>query len=80
MKIINFKHNGNIRVGVLDGDTVIDRAEEARAGYIRKLNSHRDGLRALATTIGWSFSLHHTDHSPQPALAALHNAMTGHRR
>ena len=63
-----------------EGATVIDRAEEARAGYVRKLNSHRDGLRALATSIGWSFGLHHTDHSPQPALAALHNAITGHRR
>ena len=63
-----------------EGATVIDRAEEARAGYIRKLNSHREGLRALATSIGWSFGLHHTDHSPQPALAALHNAITGHRR
>ena len=63
-----------------EGATVIDRAEEARAGYVRKLNSHRDGLRALATSIGWSFGLHHTDQSPQPALAALHNAITGYRR
>lgn len=63
-----------------EGATVIDRAEEARAGYIRKLNTHRDGLRALAASIGWSFGLHHTDHSPQPALAALHNAITGYRR
>jgi len=63
-----------------EGATVIDRAEEARAGYIRNLNNHREGLRALATSIGWSFTVHHTDHSPQPALAALHNAITGHRR
>ncbi len=63
-----------------EGATVIDRAEEARAGYIKKLNTHRDGLRALAASIGWSFGLHHTDHSPQPALAALHNAITGYRR
>jgi uncharacterized protein (DUF58 family) len=63
-----------------EGTTVIDRAEEARAGYIRKLNDHREALRALATNIGWSFGVHHTDHSPQPALAALHNAITGFRR
>jgi len=63
-----------------EGATVIDRAEEARAGYIRKLNDHRAGLKALAATAGWSFGLHHTDHSPQPALAALHNAITGYRR
>ena len=63
-----------------EGATVIDRAEEARAGYVRKLNAHRDGLRALAASIGWSFGVHHTDHSPQPALSALHNAVTGYRR
>lgn len=63
-----------------EGATVIDRAEEARTGYIRKLTAHRDGLRALATQVGWSFGVHHTDHSPQLALAALHNAITGYRR
>ena len=63
-----------------EGATVIDRAEEARAGYIRKLNAHREGLKALAATAGWSFGLHHTNNPPQPALAALHNAITGYRR
>ena len=62
-----------------EGATVIDRAEEARAGYIKKLGAHREGLRALTTQIGWSFGLHHTDKSPQLALAALHNAVTGRR-
>ena len=62
-----------------EGATVIDRAEEARAGYIKKLTAHREALKALAITAGWSFGLHHTDHSPQPALAALHNAVTGYR-
>jgi uncharacterized protein (DUF58 family) len=59
---------------------VIDRAEDARAQYIAKLKAHRDGLRALAASVGWSFGLHHTDQPPQPALAALHNAITGYRR
>ena len=63
-----------------EGATVIDRAEEARAGYIKKLGAHREALRALAAGIGWSFGVHHTDHSPQPALSALHNAITGYRR
>jgi len=74
--------SGRVRFVGMEGEgaTVIDRAEEARAGYIRKLNTHREGLRALATSIGWSFGVHHTDRSPQPALAALHNAVTGHRR
>lgn len=63
-----------------EGATVIDRAEEAREQYIRKLKAHREGLKALAASVGWSFGLHHTDKTPQPALAALHNAITGYRR
>lgn len=63
-----------------EGATVIDRAEEAREQYIRKLNAHREGLKALAASSGWSFGVHHTDRPPQPALAALHNAITGYRR
>jgi len=62
-----------------EGATVIDRAEEARAGYIKKLHAHREALKAMAVTAGWSFGLHHTDHSPQPAISALHNAVTGYR-
>ena len=63
-----------------EGATVIDRAEEVRDQYIRKLSAHREGLKALGASVGWSFGLHHTDHAPQPALAALHNAITGYRR
>ena len=63
-----------------EGATVIDRTEDARGAYVAKLAAHRAGLKALAANVGWTFGLHHTDHSPQLALAALHNAITGHRR
>ncbi len=63
-----------------EGATVIDRTEDARAGYAAKLAAHRDGLRKLTAAAGWSFGVHHTDHSPQLAMAALHNAVTGYRR
>ena len=62
-----------------EGSTVIDRAEEGRDNYIRKLEDHREGLKSLAMHAGWSFGSHRTDHSPQLAMAALHNAITGHR-
>jgi len=62
-----------------EGDTIIDRAEDARESYIQKLKNHRDGLKSLAQQAGWSFGVHRTDHSPQPAMSALHNAITGHR-
>jgi len=63
-----------------EGATVIDRTEDIREGYIGKLKAHRDGLRALAAAIGWTFTVHHTDRSPQPALAALHHAINGYGR
>ena len=63
-----------------EGATVIDRAEEARAAYMRKLAAHRDGLKAIVASAGWSFGLHHTDRTPQATMAALHNAVTSHFR
>ena len=63
-----------------EGATVIDRAEDARAQYMEKMAAHRNALRALAASSGWSFGLHHTDQSPQLAMAALHGAITGFRR
>lgn len=74
--------SGRIRfVGLeREGATVIDRTEDARGQYMEKMATHRDALRALAASAGWSFGLHHTDHSPQLAMAALHSAITGYRR
>ena len=63
-----------------EGAMVIDRTEDARAQYIEKLGAHRAALKALVASSGWSFGLHHTDHSPQLAMAALHNAITSFRR
>jgi uncharacterized protein (DUF58 family) len=63
-----------------EGATVIDRTEDARAGYAAKLAAHREGLRTLTAGAGWTFAVHHTDRSPQLAMAALHNAITGHTR
>ncbi|MCC6913819.1 MAG: DUF58 domain-containing protein [Rhodospirillaceae bacterium] len=63
-----------------EGATVIDRAEDARAQYMQKLGAHRSALKDLAASSGWSFGLHHTDQSPQLAMAALHSAITGFRR
>jgi uncharacterized protein (DUF58 family) len=63
-----------------EGAMVIDRTEDARAQYMERLSAHRAALKALAASSGWSFGLHHTDHSPQLAMAALHNAITSFRR
>jgi uncharacterized protein (DUF58 family) len=73
--------SGRIRfVGLeKEGAMVIDRVEDARPQYMTKLAAHREALRSLAATSGWTFAVHHTDHSPQLAMAALHSAITGFR-
>ena len=63
-----------------EGATVIDRTEDARAQYMERLAAHRAALKTLAANVGWTFAVHHTGHSPQLAVAALHNVITGHRR
>jgi uncharacterized protein (DUF58 family) len=63
-----------------EGATVIDRTEDARAQYKERMAAHRAGLKSLAANVGWTFAVHHTGNSPQLAVAALHNAITGHQR
>jgi uncharacterized protein (DUF58 family) len=63
-----------------EGAAVVERTESARATYITRLGAHRDALRQMTARAGWSFAVHHTDHSPQVALAALHQILSGHRR
>ena len=71
---------GRIRfVGMeAEGATIVERTEDARDTYVRRLAIHREGLRDLAARSGWSFAVHHTDRPPQLALAALHQALTGY--
>ncbi len=58
-----------------DGEFVIDRVEDARIAYVDKLRAHRDALRALAASHGWSFATHRTDTPPHLTLVALHRAI-----
>jgi uncharacterized protein (DUF58 family) len=46
-----------------------------RALYTERLAAHREGLRAICAAAGWRFALHHTDHPPEAALLALHQAL-----
>ena len=72
---------GRVRfVGLEDeGTAVIERTENARANYVRRLAEHRDGLRQMAARAGWTFAVHRTDQPPQMALAALHQIISGPR-
>ena len=48
-----------------------DRAESLRPLYQARLKAHRDALQALATRLGWSFMVHHTDRPPTEPLLTL---------
>lgn len=59
------------------GSWLVNRAEDVRAAYVERLLAHREALRALARSLGWTFALHHTDTAPQGALLALHQTLSG---
>ncbi len=57
----------------LEGDDVwiADRAESLRPRYQARLKAHRDELQAMATRLGWSFMVHHTDRPATEPLLTL---------
>ncbi len=52
---------------------IIGQAQTLRQAYTEKLQSHRSQLRDLTKALGWSFTVHHTDKSPNKMLMGLHN-------
>ncbi len=46
---------------------------------IRRLASYQARLGSEARRLGWTFSVHRTDHAPQTALLALHAAVSAWR-
>jgi uncharacterized protein (DUF58 family) len=51
---------------------IANKTEELREAYVEKFLSHRAALKSLATSLGWTFTHHHTDQSPSPLLMSLH--------
>jgi uncharacterized protein (DUF58 family) len=74
-------YHGRIRFSGCEdeGDMLVRRTEDVRAAYARHLAAHRDGLAGLARTLGWSFTVHHTDQPPQVPLLALHARLSAPR-
>jgi uncharacterized protein (DUF58 family) len=63
-----------------EGNLTVGRVEGVRAAYHHRVQQHRDGLRALCRTAGWSFATHRTDRPPQAALLALYQLLSGSTR
>jgi uncharacterized protein (DUF58 family) len=54
------------------GDSwIAERAETLRARYQARLKAHREELVSLATRLGWSLLVHHTDRPPSEPLLTL---------
>ncbi len=60
-----------------DGQALFGKVESVRPDYQKALAAHRQGLTDLAGSVGWTFSLHHTDRPPETALLALYLALSG---
>ena len=58
-----------------EGDLLVGRAETLRTDYLDRLEALQAGLDTFARAAGWTFAVHHTDRSPQPALLALYSAI-----
>jgi uncharacterized protein (DUF58 family) len=56
----------------------IGRTENLREAYQHRIRAHRAELQELARRLGWTLTIHHTDHSPQTALLALYGLLSGH--
>jgi uncharacterized protein (DUF58 family) len=74
---LNLPYEGRVRfVGLeQEGEHLIPRVAGIRTEYAAALQAQLDGLRAMATSAGFSLSLHRTDHPPEPALLALFMAL-----
>jgi uncharacterized protein (DUF58 family) len=59
-----------------DGATLIGNVEGVRLRYRDRIEAHRQGLRDLARSLGWTLASHVCDQPPEPPLLALYNALS----
>jgi uncharacterized protein (DUF58 family) len=55
-----------------EGDLTVGRAESLRDDYRARLAALRESLADLTRRIGWTLTLHRTDHTPQQGLLPLY--------
>lgn len=58
-----------------EGQLVIERTEDIRDDYRKRLEDHRAQITALTNRMGWTFGVHHTDKPPHTALVTLHSRL-----
>lgn len=55
---------------------LLRRADRVRDEYREKLALHREALKDLVTTFGWTFASHNTDQAADAALLSLYGALS----
>ncbi len=72
-------YSGRVRFKGLERehDALVPRVEGVRQAYAEALKTQQEGLGALCKAIGWGFSTHRTDSSPENAMLATYMALAG---
>jgi uncharacterized protein (DUF58 family) len=60
-----------------EGEEIFGRAERIRAAYRARFTAHGERIAQAAARLGWTCTVHRTDHAPQASLIALHAAIGG---
>jgi len=60
-----------------EGEEIFGRAERIRTSYRARFTAHGERVLQAATKLGWTCTIHRTDHAPQASLIALHAAIGG---
>lgn len=75
----DFPYTGRTRFESPRGEPeeIFGRAERVRGQYRNRFAAHGEEIAAQARKLGWTSTVHRTDHTPQAALIALHAAIGG---
>jgi uncharacterized protein (DUF58 family) len=60
-----------------EGEEIFGRAERIRSAYRARFTAHGERIVQAATRLGWTCTVHRTDHAPQASLIALHASIGG---
>ncbi len=75
----DFPYSGRTRFESPRGepDEIFGRAERVRSAYRNRFAAHGERVAEQAARLGWTSTIHRTDHGCQAALIALHAAIGG---
>ena len=75
----DFPYSGRTRFESPHGgeDEIFGRAERVRASYRARFTAHGERVAQAVAQLGWTCTVHRTDHAPQASLIALHAAIGG---